>query len=328
MLMTLIKREVWERRVEFLWVPLVLLLLGLLPSVFVMTGLDDFNFDGTVVIDLSDDAEVPAPPQIPQPPVPAEEALTLTPNAPAAFNWDFHQQWLQAGEAAGLNEHTLEQLDGGVVTDDDSSLNGASHTLFIVYYVIWFLVAYLYLLDGLYRERRDRSLLFWQSMPVPEWQVVLAKLLAPWVLLVCVYWLASWIPQWLLVATLDANDTLGLGTAGDYQPLATLWAQGKVVAAVMLSSLPLACWLLLVSSRATKLPLLWALLIPAALEAIFFWLLGLGSVLEFIRWTLPNVEFADGHVFVPPQPWWTWLTGAVLSAACFIGAVYFRRRSY
>jgi ABC-2 type transport system permease protein len=327
MLMTLIKRELWERRVEFVWVPLVLLVLGLLPSLYVLTSLNDFDFNRTVVINLGGDdaSDMPLPPE---PPMAPGEELILTPDTSTPLNWDFHQQWLQAGEASGLGEHTLAQLDGGITSDDGTTLNSISHGMFIVFYVVWFVVAYLYLLDGLYRERRDRSLLFWQSMPVPEWQVVLAKLVTPWLLLVLVYWLASWIPQWLLVATLAAKDTLGLTAAGDYQPLVTLLAQSKVVATVMLSSLPLACWLLLVSSRATKLPLLWALLIPAALEVIFFWLLGLGSVLEFVRWTLPHVEFSDGHLYVPAQPWWTWLAGAVLSVACFVGAVYFRRRSY
>src|SRR3954454_7810512 len=45
------------------------------------------------------------------------------------------------------------------------------------------LVAIFYCLDALYGERRDRSVLFWKSMPVSDWTAVLSKMAVPLVIL-------------------------------------------------------------------------------------------------------------------------------------------------
>src|SRR5438046_9270762 len=45
--------------------------------------------------------------------------------------------------------------------------------------VISFLVAIFYCLDALYGERRDRSILFWKSLPVSDGTTVLSKISIP-----------------------------------------------------------------------------------------------------------------------------------------------------
>ena len=40
-------------------------------------------------------------------------------------------------------------------------------------------VSFFYALDALYSERRDRSILFWKSLPVSDWTAVLAKAAIP-----------------------------------------------------------------------------------------------------------------------------------------------------
>src|SRR5436190_6630328 len=49
----------------------------------------------------------------------------------------------------------------------------------IVLIVTAFIVGFFYCLDALYGERRDRSVLFWKSLPVSDRTTVLAKLSIP-----------------------------------------------------------------------------------------------------------------------------------------------------
>ena len=58
------------------------------------------------------------------------------------------------------------------------------------FYLIYVIAALFMLLGALYDERKDRSVLFWKSLPVTDLQTVLAKLvtaawIAPMVLIVC-----------------------------------------------------------------------------------------------------------------------------------------------
>ena len=46
-----------------------------------------------------------------------------------------------------------------------------------------FIVGVFYCLDALYGERRDRSILFWKSLPVSDLTTVLSKAIIPLVIL-------------------------------------------------------------------------------------------------------------------------------------------------
>lgn len=139
------------------------------------------------------------------------------------------------------------------------------------------LVGIFYALDALYGERRDRSLLFWKSLPVSDLTTVLSKASIPLVVLPLVGFVLSLatLVTLLVVATavLPAN---GVSPA-------RLWAEIRVFQqpVVMLYGLavhalwfaPIYCWLLLVSAWARRTPVLWAglpLLAVAALEKLAF----------------------------------------------------------
>ncbi|HEX6177571.1 MAG TPA: ABC transporter permease, partial [Thermoanaerobaculia bacterium] len=53
------------------------------------------------------------------------------------------------------------------------------------------LVGFFYTLDALYGERRDRSILFWKSLPVSDFTVVASKAAIPFVVLPLFSWLLS-----------------------------------------------------------------------------------------------------------------------------------------
>ena len=85
-------------------------------------------------------------------------------------------------------------------------------------FVTAFIVAFFYCLDALHGERRDRSILFWKSLPVSDLTAVLAKASIPLVVLPLVVFA-------IVVAahvSILALSTLVL--AGNGPGLSTLWS--------------------------------------------------------------------------------------------------------
>jgi ABC-2 type transport system permease protein len=138
-------------------------------------------------------------------------------------------------------------------------------------------VAWFYCLDALHGERRDRSILFWKSLPVSDLTTVLAKLSVPMVVTPVVTFVASIATQ-LVILIMGTFVMLASGNSP-----APLWTDLPLVQpTVMLASslvvmslwyAPLYGWLLLVSSWARRSIFLWAVLPPLAvclLEEIAF----------------------------------------------------------
>ena len=127
------------------------------------------------------------------------------------------------------------------------------------------IVAVFYCLDALYGERRDRSILFWKSLPVSDLTTVLSKAAVPLLVLPIVTFLATAILQSLMLLfgsiVLSAN---GVGAA-------PLWSNAHLISRfsvdlyhlITIHSLwyaPFFAWFILVSAWARRAPLLWAFL--------------------------------------------------------------------
>jgi ABC-2 type transport system permease protein len=133
-----------------------------------------------------------------------------------------------------------------------------------------FIVGVFYCLDALSGERRDRSILFWKSLPVSDRTTVLSKATVPLVVLPLVIFpiIVGTQLVWLLLS----NAVL---LANGVSP-ATLWAQLPLfrmsialsygLAAIALWHAPIYGWLLLVSGWARRAPFLWAVLPPLAMS--------------------------------------------------------------
>jgi ABC-2 type transport system permease protein len=128
-----------------------------------------------------------------------------------------------------------------------------------------FLVGVIYCLDALHGERRDRSILFWKSMPVSDLTTVLSKASIPIVVLPLISFAITVATQWIMLV-LSSAVLLGSGLSAD-----TIWTQVPffqmslmllyhLVAIHMLWYAPLYGWLLLVSSWARRAAFLWAAL--------------------------------------------------------------------
>lgn len=201
-----------------------------------------------------------------------------------------------------------------------------------------FIVAAFYCLGALYNERRDRSILFWKSMPVSDLTTVLAKAAIPLVLLPVSVFLITVVAQILLMLI----DTVALASGGS--ALAALWSHwplGRMtiglawtLIAFSLWYAPVWAWLLLVSAWARRAPFLWAMLPPLGLMLLEKIALGTSAVAHFVGWRLGGAfdsAFVGGHNEIPrPDPASFFSNpdlyiGLVLAAVLLAAAVWLRR---
>jgi ABC-2 type transport system permease protein len=134
-------------------------------------------------------------------------------------------------------------------------------------------VAVVYSLDALYGERRDRSILFWKSLPVSDTTTVLAKASVPILILPLLGFAITMVLQMLTAAIncaiLAAND---LSVAAYLQQLSlarmSLLLLWHLLAVHGLSWAPVFGWMLLVSAWARRAPFVWAVLPPIAIAIV------------------------------------------------------------
>jgi ABC-2 type transport system permease protein len=146
-------------------------------------------------------------------------------------------------------------------------------TAAIVLMAVDLLVAVFYCVDALYGERKDRSILFWKSLPVSDLTTVLAKASIPVVVLPVVTFCATVVTQGLMLlasaVVLAANGT-GTGILWTHLPFLEM-CRINLSHLLLFHGLwyaPLYAWLLLASAWATRLPFLWATLPPVAIGVV------------------------------------------------------------
>jgi ABC-2 type transport system permease protein len=200
-----------------------------------------------------------------------------------------------------------------------------------------------YCLDALHGERRDRSILFWKSLPVSDLTTVLSKATIPIVLLPLFTFAITVVLQWIMLLL----STAVLGASG--LNVATLWTQlsfpqmslGLLYHLVTVHALwhaPFYGWLLLISAWARRAPILWAALPLLAIGAVekiafntshFAALLGnrlSGGGAEAI--TMPGSFPMDPMTHLTPGTYLSspglWI-GLAFTALCLAAAVQLRR---
>ena len=139
-------------------------------------------------------------------------------------------------------------------------------------------VVFFYFLDALYTDRKDRSILFWKSLPVSDLQVVGSKYLtgiaAIPLLTVGVFFVTAvlvWLIGGLALYWAGSGEALASGPASIARVTTTL-LYAMLVQALWFA--PLDGWLLLVSAFAKRAVLGWAIAPPALLMVAERTLLG------------------------------------------------------
>lgn len=151
--------------------------------------------------------------------------------------------------------------------------------------VVLFFVVFFYLLGSLYDDRKDRSILFWKSLPISDLQTVLSKLVA-----------AAFIAPALMIAVLMATHLVfaliisALMLSGDLNPFTYLWGPAQplkmwtlLITAYLVQALwmlPVWGWLLLCSAWAKSKPFLWAVVPPFVIAVAQSWI----NAATYLRW--------------------------------------------
>jgi ABC-2 type transport system permease protein len=265
------------------------------------------------------------------------------------------------GASGGLHR-VMADMDTGDLSKVGFALDLAMYSAMGLLTVVLGFVVFFYCLGALYDDRRDRSILFWKSLPISDTSTVLSKIvsatvLAP-VIAVIVGIVVGMLQLLILAITLSFHGVnvwqllllahpfrIVFNLIG-YIPLYVLWA------------LPSVGWLLLCSAWARNKPFLWAVALPVATGLVISWfgLMGLfnlpttwfwknivqrslfstfpgtGSLFgvngESIAHNVagnPNMDFMDltnTYQLLASSNLWI---GVVIGSALLAGAIWFRR---
>lgn len=163
-------------------------------------------------------------------------------------------------------------------------------------------IMYFYLLDALYSERRDRSILFWKSLPVTDTATVASKWLTALVTIPLVAVLIALLTH-VLMTVVGGIIVMFWGANGwtvawsTFNPFPALWNGVIVYLVMMLWYLPLYAWLLLASAWAKKAPFLWATLPAVAIALVERIFLNSSHFFDFITDRL-SLSFAHRGAFI------------------------------
>ncbi|MGB5292201.1 MAG: hypothetical protein WBN41_12200 [Lysobacterales bacterium] len=138
-------------------------------------------------------------------------------------------------------------------------------------------VVFFYLLGSLYDDRKDRSILFWKSLPASDTLTLGSKLLSAMVLAPFIFW-AIYVLTYIVIMLIFSVVVLSLGE-NPWTLFLGIGSPFKAWGMLLLSylaqsiwALPLYGWLMLVSSFAPRIPLLFAILPPVVVAVLQIWI--------------------------------------------------------
>jgi ABC-2 type transport system permease protein len=167
-----------------------------------------------------------------------------------------------------------------------------------------FIVGVFYCLDALHGERRERSILFWKSLPVSDLTTVLSKAIVPLVILPLVSFAIIVVTQFIMLL-ISTAALLPSGLAATTWTNFNLFQQSLTLfyglVAIALWHAPIYGWALLISGWARRATFLWAVLPLLAIgffEKITFNTSHFASMLkERLLGFAPEAFAFDAHTF-------------------------------
>lgn len=173
----------------------------------------------------------------------------------------------------GLNPEQMVLVARGI--------NNGLAVMSLVVQIVLGIVLFFYLLGSLYDDRRDRSILFWKSMPVSDLETVGSKVFAAALVAPLIAWVAGvvfhlvmllLISGWLSFHGINAFKLLLTPGISEQVHVVKLWLFMLVAIPInALWALPTYGWLMLVSSWARSKPFIWALAVPFVSGALLSW---------------------------------------------------------
>jgi ABC-2 type transport system permease protein len=218
--------------------------------------------------------------------------------------WEHRSLWIAPLAVEALLAACL--LIGRIHTDLPDEVLGVQQRVAIFTFVQWalampvFIVVSIcvsfYLLDCLYAERKDRSILFWKSLPVSDELTVGSKLLVATVVVPLGVFALATVGD-LLFAAILAVRAPGALSWDTYEWLRTEVVLLMIVVLGVLWYAPIAGAMLLLSAWARRAPALWALLVPVVAPIVERVGLGTHSIWRFELYRINGIwhTLALGH---------------------------------
>lgn len=159
-----------------------------------------------------------------------------------------------------------QSISEGNFSQAGTGLDAAYFALAALLGVVLFFVLFFYLLGALYDDRRDRSVLFWKSLPVSDTSTVLSKVAAAVLLAPLIAFAISTIAYIALLVIVGIWATLHginpLPAVAASHTIGLFWRMLLTIPVDAVVALPTAGWLLFWSAYARSKPFLWAVLVP------------------------------------------------------------------
>ena len=169
--------------------------------------------------------------------------------------------------------------------------------------LVTLIVLSFYLLDCLYAERKDRSILFWKSLPVSDNLTVLSKLLVALLVVPLGVFALGLLVSLSFVGIWELNAAFGrLPPIPGWDTLAWLKGEMALLACVIVGVLwyaPFAAYLLVVSAWARRSPFLWAtvpVVLAPLLERMAFGTTYLWKLLAYRTYGIWQTLFPYPHL--------------------------------
>ncbi len=167
-----------------------------------------------------------------------------------------------------LKPQELAELGGGL---DLGTLMAGAWPFIVLTFVVFF-----YCLGALYDERKDRSILFWKSLPLSDGQTVLSKVISALVVAPVIATAAAMLTSLGFLLLLSGYAMYHGGNPIDliWGPASPLYVMSIAFGSLpifALWALPTVGWLLLVSAWAKTKPFLWALMVPVFSGVLVSW---------------------------------------------------------
>ncbi len=167
-----------------------------------------------------------------------------------------------------MDAEDMQKLAGGI---DLSMLSSSMWPMIVLGFVVFF-----YCLGSLYDERKDRSVLFWKSLPVSDRDTVLSKAASALLVAPTLAVAASIACMFVFLVLISLFVLLHNGN-----PVQLLWGPGSPLAnaGLMLAAIPVYAlwalptvgWLLLCSAWSRSKPFLWAIMLPVFAGIFISW---------------------------------------------------------
>ncbi len=257
---TLVQRELQEYKTSLIWTPIVIavvLTLVMFASVLLANRLSVMG-DALLQVVLQEQStkgmniRIQIDDDEPENNV-IEYSVEQEVEVQAEEDWDFDREWtFTPPSKPEVDDDTEEPVD---------NLNPLLTIVHMLLVLVMIFVSFNYLLSTLFADRKDRSILFWRSMPVSEWEEVLTKLGVALIVAPVIYIGVSLVAQlmvvimsMLLVWRMEMDPfTVILGNI-EWGTLLVSQFGGWILTALLIA--PAYAWLLLASAAAKRSPFL------------------------------------------------------------------------